>query len=150
MQVHLYRKQNEVLKKLVIELIRILRTDSVINRVGEVHDILAILNARLNEHLRTEESLILLELLPEDTVLEEDNEFYNEKNRNELKNRFRQYITKWSLPSLIQKNPLAFIRDSNELMDWLYIRLQSEIELLFPMKNQSFFVSKKIGEPLSR
>ncbi len=150
MQVHLYRKQNEVLKKLVIELIRILRTDSVINRVGEVHDILAILNARLNEHLRTEESLILLELLPEDTVLEEDNEFYNEKNRNELKNRFRQYITKWSLPSLIQKNPLAFIRDSNELMDWLYIRLQSEIELLFPMKNQSFFVSKKIEEPLSR
>ncbi|RHX88516.1 hypothetical protein [Leptospira stimsonii] len=145
MQVHLYQKQNEVLKKLVIELIRILRTDSVLNRVGEVHDILAILNARLNEHLRTEEGLILLDLLPEETLLEEGNEFCSEQNRNELKNRIRQYITKWSLPSLIQESPSSFIKDSNEIMDTLYIRLQSEIELLFPILNQSYFVSEKIG-----
>lgn len=145
MQAQVYQKQNEVLKKLVIELIRILRTDSVNDQVGEVLDILATVNAKLNEHLMTESSLILLSSLSEDALLEEDFEFFTKSRRNELKNHFRQYITKWSLPSLILEDSTSFLKDSNELMDRLYIRLQSEIELLFPILNNSFVVSKKIG-----
>ncbi|AOP35080.1 hypothetical protein A0128_15270 [Leptospira tipperaryensis] len=145
MQTQVYKKQNEVLKRLVIELIRILRTDSVTNRVSEVLDILATVNAKLNEHLMTESSLILLELLPEEKLLGEEFEFCTKLNRNELKNRFRQYITMWSLPSLILERPSSFVNDSNEQMDWLYIRLQCEIEHLFPILNNSFVVSEKIG-----
>ncbi|PJZ54200.1 hypothetical protein [Leptospira adleri] len=145
MQAQVYKKQNEVLKKLVIELIRILRTDSVEDRVGEVLDILATVNAKLNEHLMTESSLILLSSLQEGILSEEDFEFFTKSRRNELKNHFRQYITKWSLPSLILEDSASFLKDSNELMDRLYIRLQSEIELLFPILNNSFVVSKKIG-----
>ncbi|TGL70495.1 hypothetical protein [Leptospira kmetyi] len=146
MQIEVYKKQNEILKKLVIELIRILRSDSVTDRVNEVLDILATLNAKLSEHMMMESSLILLEFLPEDKLGDEQYEFCKKSARNELKNRVRTYVTKWSLPSLILEKPSQFIKDSNELMDLLYIRVQNEIELLFPiLVNATFAVREKTG-----
>ncbi|MBM9578290.1 hypothetical protein JWG45_14140 [Leptospira sp. 201903070] len=144
MQTQIYVRQNEVLKRLVIELIRILRTDSVSSQVSEVLDILATMNAKLNEHLMTESSLILLEFLPKEKLLREEFEFCTKPVRNELKNQFRQYITMWSLPSLILQRPTSFVNDSNELMNRLHQRLQSEIEHLFPILNHSFVVTEKI------
>lgn len=146
MQIEVYKKQNEILKKLVIELIRILRSDSVTDQVNEILDILATLNAKLSEHMMMESSLILLEFLPEDKLGDEQYEFCTKSARNELKNRVRTYVTKWSLPSLILEKPSQFIKDSNELMDLLYIRVQNEIELLFPiLVNATFAVREKTG-----
>ncbi|TGL95114.1 hypothetical protein EHQ76_17160 [Leptospira barantonii] len=146
MQIEVYKKQNEILKKLVIELIRILRSDSATDRVNEVLDILATLNAKLSEHMMMESNLILLEFLPEEKLGDEQYEFCTKPARNELKNRVRTYVTKWSLPSLILEKPSQFIKDSNELMDILYIRIQNEIELLFPiLTNVTFAVREKIG-----
>ncbi|TGL76444.1 hypothetical protein [Leptospira yasudae] len=145
MQTEAYKKQNEVLQRLVIELIRILRSDSITDRVNEVLDILATLNAKLSEHMMTESNLILMEEIPEEILSEEQFDFCTKSARNELRSRVRTYVTMWSLPSLILEKPSHFIKDSNELMDLLYIRIQNEIELLIPLLNGSYAVQERIG-----
>ncbi|MCG6169009.1 hypothetical protein LFX25_14265 [Leptospira sp. FAT2] len=140
-----YKKQNDSLKRLVVELIRILRSDSIADRVSEVLDILATLNAKLSEHMMTESNLILMEQIPEEILSEEQFEFCTKPARNELRNRVRTYVTMWSLPSLILERPSHFIKDSSELTDLLFKRIQNEIELLMPLLNGSYAVSEKIG-----
>ncbi|TGK34550.1 hypothetical protein EHQ12_07610 [Leptospira gomenensis] len=143
MQSEIYKKQNAGLKRLALELVKILKTDSVGDRVGEVIDILASINAKFNEHLMTETYLILFEVFPENELRSADFGFYKRSSRNDLKNQIRKYVTSWSLPSKILEEPKSFIDDSNVLMDSLLLRLQNETEFLFPMLEGSLLVSSE-------
>ncbi|MDV6236006.1 hypothetical protein CH379_010265 [Leptospira ellisii] len=143
MQSEIYKRQNAGLKRLALELTRILRTESVEKRVSEVIDILASINAKFSEHIMTESNLILFEILPEIELRSTEFGFCERSSRNELKNQIRKYVTNWSLPSKILEKPESFVEDSNELVESLLLRLQKETDLLFPILGDPMLVSSE-------